>query len=427
MSEGLHSSVRQVLDYIIAQAQATLDLIENDEAATAVAYLAHLISAAQDASGHIGEFTQGMQLPPSPELGFFDALEQYVRQFSQTHGLPVTLTRPDELADDLLAPMAQIQLLHIIQEALRNTSRHAQAHAAQVVITQSGASVQVVIADDGVGFDPQATRDAEAHAGLATMYQRAITAGGILTVRATPGRGTHVVVHLPQRKPSEETSLPTMRVLLVDDHQVLLEGFKDLLERRGVDVVGVANDGHEAIEQVRDLRPDVVLMDVKMPGMSGIEATRHIKEEFPDTKVVMLTVSAEEEDLFEALRSGASGYLLKSLDPEQFFSLLSKVAQGESPLAPCLVSHLMGRIAQPDKAARAAGLSPRQLSILRLVAQGLTYKEVGAEFHLSESTVRYHVGQIREQLGVSSRAEMVTYAVGIGLVERGGYYHELRN
>jgi PAS domain S-box-containing protein len=418
MSEELHNSAGQVLGYIIAQAQAALELIEDDETATAVAYLAHLITTAQDASTGIGEFIQSTRAAPSPVPGFFEALEQYVRQFSQTHGLPVTFTRPDEPADELLSPMAQIQLLHIIQEALRNTSRHAQAHAAQVIITHSGEHIQAVIADDGVGFGPQAAGDAEEQTGLAKMYQRAITVGGILDMRSTPDQGTHVVVHLPRRKPPEAAPLPAMRVLLVDDHQVLLEGFRDLLLNRGMNVVGVANDGYEAIKQVRALGPDVVLMDVKMPGMSGIEATRCIKEEFPETKVVMLTVSEEEEDLFEALRSGANGYLLKSLDPELFFSLLSKLAQGEAPLAPGLVSHLMAGIAEPDTAAKAAGLSPHQLSILRLVAQGLTYKEIGAQLHLSESTVRYHVGQIREQLGVSSRTEMVAYAVRMGLVER---------
>jgi two-component system NarL family response regulator len=231
------------------------------------------------------------------------------------------------------------------------------------------------------------------------MRQRATAAGGTLDVRSAPGQGTQLIV------------------LLVDDHQVLLEGFRDLLEQRGVDVVGMANNGYEAIEQARELHPDVVLMDAKMPGMSGIEATRRIKEELPETKVVMLSVSEEEEDLFEALRSGASGYLLKSLQPDQFFSLLSKVAQGEAPLAPDLVSQLMSGIAQPGAAAKVAGLSRRRLNILRLVAQGLTYKEVGAQLHLSESTVRYHMGQIREHLGVSTRTETIAYAVRIGLVE----------
>jgi two-component system NarL family response regulator len=426
VSQELHHSVGQVLDYVITQAQTALDLIEEHQAATAVAYLAHLIDAARDASTDIGEFILSMRATPAhpepgegPALGFFEALQQYVRQFSQTHKLPVTLTLPDEPADDLLSPMAQIQLLRIVQGALINVSQHAQSHAAQVVITHAGEHVQVVVTDDGVGFDPQATRDADEHTGLATMHQRAAAVGGTLDVRSVPGQGTHVIVHLPRLGAAEERPLPPMRVLLVDDHQILLEGFKDLLEFRGVDVVGMAHDGYEAIEQARDLRPDVVLMDVKMPGMSGIEATRRIKEEIPEAKVVILTVSQEEEDLFEALRSGASGYLLKSLEPDQFFTLLTKVVQGETPLAPDMVGPLMASIAQPDTAAKAAGLSPQQYDVLRLVAQGLTYKQIGAQLHLSESTVRYHMGQIREQLGVSSRAEVVAYAARIGLVGGG--------
>jgi DNA-binding NarL/FixJ family response regulator/signal transduction histidine kinase len=424
VSRELHSSVRQVLAYIIEKAQTTLDLIEEDQAATAATYLAHLINAARDASTDIDRFVLSVRATSAcPELvegsgpGFFEALQQYVRQFSQTHELLVTLSQPDEPADDLLTPIAQIQLLRIIQEALFNISQRAQAHTAQVVITRAGEHVQVLITDDSGGPDPQTTGDADEQTGLATMRQRAAAVGGTLDVRSTPGQGPHIIVHLPRREPPEETSLPQMRVLLVDDHQILLEGFKDLLEHHGVNVVGMAKDGYEAIEQTRDLRPDIVLMDVKMPGMSGIEATRRIKEEIPDTKVVMLTVSQEEEDLFEAFRSGASSYLLKSMDPDQFFSLLSKVMQGEAPLAPDMVGHLIASITQSDTVTKTGGLSLRQISILRLVAHGLTYKEIGVQLHISESTVRYHMGQIREQLGVSSRAEVVAYAVHIGLLE----------
>jgi len=424
VSHKLHKSVRQILDYIIEKAQTTLDLIEEDQAATAVACLAHLIDAARDASSDIDRFVLNMRDTSAyPELvegsgpGFFEALQQYVRQFSQTHELRVTLSQPDEPADDLLTPIAQIQLLRIIREALLNISQHTRAHTAHVVITRAGEHIQVLITDDSGEPDPRTTGDADEQTGLATMRQRAAAVGGTLDVRSAPGQGTHVVVHLPRREPSRETPLPQMRVLLVDDHQILLEGFKDLLEHHGVNVVGMAKDGYEAIEQARDLHPDVILMDVKMPGMSGIEATRRIKDEMPEAKVVMLTVSHEEEDLFEALRSGASGYLLKSLEPDQFFSLLSKVMRGESPLAPDMVGHLIAGITQSGAVTKAGGLSPRQLNILRLVAYGLTYKEIGVQLHISESTVRYHMGQIREQLGVSSRAEVVAYTVHIGLLE----------
>ena len=431
MGRELHDSTGQVLSYVNAQAQAALDLIEKGEAATAVAHLARLSTVAADANTDVREFILDMRATVSPEQGFFAALEQYLQQFSQTYGLPITLSRPEDAADDLLAPAAQIQLLCIIQEALFNTRKHAQAHSAQVVFTRTDDHVQVVIADDGVGFSPHpgpppnqeegvnshpGVREG-GHFGLEIMRERAASVGGTLEMRSAPGQGTQVIVQLPLREERAEPSLPPLRVLLVDDYPLVLEGIKNLLAARGVDVVGTAGDGQEAVELARRLRPDVILMDVQMPGLSGPEATRSIKAELPDTKIVMLTVSEADEDLFEAIRSGADGYLLKSLEADQFFSLLSQVARGEAPLAPGLAARLLAGIAQAEAGPGAAwGLLPRQVEILRLVAQGMTYKGIGAKLHLSEHTVRYHMDQIRKQLGVASRAEAVAFAVRVGLV-----------
>ena len=431
MGRELHDSVAQVLSYVNAQAQAALDLIEKGQAATAAAYLAHLSDAAQEANVDIRAWILGLRTTTSPEQGFFAALEQYLQQFSQTYGLPTTLSRPDDVADDLLSPMARIQLLRIVQEALTNTRKHAQANSAQVIFTPADVHVQVVIADDGIGFSPHPVPpprrgegvsphldwEEAGHFGLEIMRERAAIVGGALEVRSAPGRGTQVVVRLPLRKEPAEASLPPMRVLLVDDHPLVLEGLKNLLAARGVDVVGMAGDGQEAVELARRLRPDVILMDVRMPGLSGPEATRRIKAMLPDTKIVMLTVSAADEDLFEAARSGADGYLLKSLDAEQFFSLLAQVASGEAPLAPGLATRLLAGLAQAEAGVGAAfGLSPRQVEVLQLVAEGMTYKEIGAKLYITKRTVRYHIDQIKEQLGVATRAEAVTYAVRVGLV-----------
>jgi len=445
MGRELHDSVAQVLSYVNAQAQAALDLIEKGEAATAAAYLAHLSDAAQEANVDIRAWILGLRTAISPEQGFFAALEQYLQQFSQTYGLPTTLSWPDDVADDLLSPMARIQLLRIVQEALTNTRKHAQANSAQVIFTPADVHVQVVITDDGIGFsphpgpppkrgegvgphpgpppnqgegvDPHPDWEEAGHFGLEIMRERAASVGGALEVRSAPGQGTQVIVRLPLRKELAEASLPPMRVLLVDDHPLVLEGLKNLLAARGVDVVGMAGDGQEAVELARQLRPDVILMDVQMPGLSGPEATRRIKTELPDTKIVMLTVSAADEDLFEAIRSGANGYLLKSLEAEQFFSLLSQAASGEAPLAPGLAARLLAGLAQAEAGVGAAfGLSPRQVEVLQLVAEGMTYKEIGAKLYITERTVRYHMDQIKEQLGVATRAEAVTFAVRAGLV-----------
>jgi two-component system NarL family response regulator len=209
-----------------------------------------------------------------------------------------------------------------------------------------------------------------------------------------------------------------MRVLLVDDHPLFLDGLRNLLIARGISVIGLARDGLEAQEQARALRPDLIVMDIQMPRCNGLEAVRAIKAELPEVKIVMLTVSEDEGDLFEAIKSGASGYLLKSLDANEFVSLLAGVMRGEAPLPPGLAARVLAELAHPpvvppgrgDHRGVPAELTPRQWEILQLVAQGRTYKEIGAALHLTEQTVKYHMGQILDRLHLASREQAIAYA-----------------
>ncbi|HBY98104.1 MAG: response regulator transcription factor [Ardenticatenaceae bacterium] len=217
-----------------------------------------------------------------------------------------------------------------------------------------------------------------------------------------------------------------MKVLLVDDHPLFLEGLQNLLTARGIDVVGTAGDGLEALEKARALHPDVILMDIQMPRCDGIGATRLVTAELPDIQIVMLTVSEEDKDLFEAIRSGASGYLLKTLDSDKFLELFSGLSQGEPALSPGLARKILGEFAR--KAGGAEGtaqgyeddveerLTPRQMEVLTLVARGLTYKEVGTVLCLSERTIKYHMGKILQKLHLENRTEVIAYAARMGLV-----------
>ena len=214
-----------------------------------------------------------------------------------------------------------------------------------------------------------------------------------------------------------------MRVLLADDHPLFLDGLKNLILSRGLEVVGTAQDGQEALEKARALRPDVVLMDVQMPRLDGLAATRLIKAEMPAVKVVMLTMDDGNDALFEAIKSGAVGYLLKTEDTEVFFQLLLALAAGEAPLSTGLAARILkelGECERPDGSARTArteGLTARQLQVLTMVAEGLTYKEVGMKLHLSERTVKYHMGEIVERLHVENRAQAVAHAQRTGMVK----------
>ena len=209
-----------------------------------------------------------------------------------------------------------------------------------------------------------------------------------------------------------------MKVLLVDDHPLFLEGLKNLLIIRGIDVVGTACDGWEAVEKAKALLPDVILMDIVMSGCDGLAATRMIKARQPDIKVVMLTMSEADEDLFSAIKSGASGYLLKTEDTDKFFRHLEGLMRGEAPLSPGLAARVLGEFAQgtnvngPVELGEKADkpLTSRQVQVLTLVAQGLTYKEIGSKLFLSERTIKYHMGEIIERLHLDNRRQVLDYA-----------------
>lgn len=213
-----------------------------------------------------------------------------------------------------------------------------------------------------------------------------------------------------------------MRILLVDDHPLFLDGLKNLLTARGLQVVGTAHDGLEALAKARSLHPDLILMDIQMPRCDGLCATRLIMAELPEMKIVMLTMSADDDDLFEAIKSGASGYLLKTEDTEEFFSRLLDLEHGEPPLSPGLAARVL-RLFNRLQVSRLTGsadvksdelpgetLSPRELEVLTLVAHGMTYKEVGVQLHLSERTIKYHMGEIIARLHLDNRAQVVDYA-----------------
>ncbi len=222
---------------------------------------------------------------------------------------------------------------------------------------------------------------------------------------------------------------PRPRVLLADDHRLLLEGLSNLLEAHHIQVAGMAKDGLEAIHLARSLHPDVILMDIRMPRCSGLEATRRIKAEMPKVKIIILTTSTEDQDLFEAVKSGACGYLLKSMDADELVEALVQAQQGIPPFSPGLAAKLLvefSRMAEERRGGtekRRHGddeevrLTGRQQQVLELVVQGLAYKEVGARLGLSPRTIKYHMAEIMEQLHLANRAQVLAYAGKMGMNE----------
>ncbi len=211
------------------------------------------------------------------------------------------------------------------------------------------------------------------------------------------------------------------RILLVDDHEVVRLGLKALLDHHSqFEVIGEASTAKEAIDQVGRLHPDIVLMDIRLPGVSGIEACEEIIKQYPDTRVVMLTSYAEDEMLFSAIRAGASGYILKQIGGEDLVRALESVGRGEALLDPAVTQRVfqeVRRAVKEEEASAFVNLSQQERHVLMLVSEGRTNREIAKALFLGEGTVRNYVSSILSKLGVSNRAEAAAYAVEHNLKE----------
>jgi DNA-binding NarL/FixJ family response regulator len=222
----------------------------------------------------------------------------------------------------------------------------------------------------------------------------------------------------------------SVRVLLADDQALLRSGFRMVLEEEdGIEVVGEAADGNEAVARTLEMSPDVVLMDVRMPGSDGIEATRRIVEQRPATRVLILTTFDLDEYAFSALRYGASGFLLKDVQPAELVAAIRSVADGDAVLAPGVTRRLLDAYARrlpdlrpgsdPSRDQGLALLTEREIEILVAVAGGLSNQEIAAKLFLAEATVKTHLGRILIKLGLRDRVQAVVYAFRTGLVRPG--------
>ncbi|MDQ4077366.1 MAG: response regulator transcription factor [Chloroflexota bacterium] len=206
-----------------------------------------------------------------------------------------------------------------------------------------------------------------------------------------------------------------LRILLVDDHQVVRIGLKALLSRYPqFEVVAEASSADEAVARAQQYEPDVIIMDIRMPGRSGIEATREITEVMPEVEVIVLTSYAEDELLFDAIRAGASGYVLKQIDSDDLVRALEAVGRGEALLDPKITRRVFNRVRDAERQAEGSvfsGLTEQELRVLGLITEGRTNKEIAHQLHLSDGTVRNYVSNLMHKLDVSNRAEAAAFAV----------------
>lgn len=216
-----------------------------------------------------------------------------------------------------------------------------------------------------------------------------------------------------------------IRIVLADDHMLFREGLRKIIEEwNGFEVVGEASDGAEAVIRAKALSPDIVLMDVDMPGMGGIEAVRRIKEEAPDVRCVMLTVSESEEGLRDAVEAGAAGYVLKDMPMKRFRSMLRGVMDGEAPISGRMAAKAIGMMHDgvdandPQTSVSIEvdeSLTPREVELLRLIAEGKSNQDIAAQLYVSEKTVKKHLNSIYTKLGITNRVQAAVYAIRSGL------------
>ena len=344
---------------------------------------------------------------PQPSLERLEALADELR----ASGLPVELEIEGE--PNGIPPGVDVSGYRIVQEALTNVLKHAGPAIAHVRVRFSPEDVQIDVVDDGLG--------ALVHAGGRERPPRDPGAGGSRRGRdrGRPAAGRW----LCHPRPPPLQGRHMIRVLIADDQSLVRTGFRLILSGEpGIDVVGEARDGSEAAALAAELEPDVVLMDVRMPDVDGIEATRRIVVDETSPRVLVLTTFDLDDIVYDALRAGASGFLLKDAPEERLLTAIQVVAEGGSLFAPSVTRRLIEEFSRrvPTAPPRALeDLTTRELEVLRLLAQGRSNAEIAAHLVVSEHTVKTHVAHILQKLDLRDRTQAVVVAYESGLVRPG--------
>jgi PAS domain S-box-containing protein len=372
--------------------------------------------------------------PILDDLGLVAALEALGAEYMHIYGTPVEITAEPSVLGERLAPEIEMALFRIAQEALTNACKHANAGWVHVRISISYGAVELIVEDNGKGFDFDhvARPTWQGGLGLYGMRERSTLLDGKLTIDTGAGRGTRVALVVPlygksqvmgddEHNVGEDRRIGVdVRVLLVDDHAMFREGLRLVLDAQlGIAVIGEAEDGRQALELVERLQPDVVVMDVAMPRLNGVDATLQIKRRFPDVKVVILTTHENREYLVQIAKVGADGYVVKRSAGAELGEALKAVAQGRSYISPTIAGMMLDdyrvRIDQSGENL----LTQREREVLQLVAEGLTNQAIARQLVISIKTVQRHRDSIMRKLGAHDRTDLVKYAIRTGMITSG--------
>ncbi len=370
-----------------------------------------------------------------------EALSRLVEETAETLGVSsrVSFNGVDDQGrsgEHTLSPRKERVLYLIAREALYQVAYHTGVHRVRLVLTYSNDDVQMSIEDDGVlpklaedtmpGFIESESGGSEQRPYIALRHRLAHLNGSLEVLEGE--QGVRILARLPYAEqaatntsststPTTQTQATTIRILIVDGQAVARAGLRRLLDSyEGLHVIGEAADDVQAVSETLELGPQVVLLDSQLPNGQSLNALRQIKQLNLDTKVLLLSAQDREEYLYETLRAGADGYVLKDIAPDDLVQALRVVASGEVLVQPQLAGRLLSRVGKQGNRPPYETLTARELDVLRLLARGLRNKEIAARLYVSERTVNFHLANIYQKLNVSGRTEALSKAIEQGLV-----------
>ena len=393
---------------------ATLRNRASRDAPNLVADLDELRGLAGELMGNATHLVDESYPPILESLGLAAAVRWKANRFQQELGIPVRC----QLDDVQLPAEVSALLFHILIEGLANVQQHAQATSVDILRERSGGTVKLTLADNGQGFD---AKQSKASLGLLELRARAARAGGAVTVKSHPGQGARLAAAIPvdaaaSSAPATQTGEP-IHVLMADDHPIVRRGLRQVLEEQaGMKVDEVAS--FPALREYLSKRcPDVLLLDINMPGGNGLEMVGELKRNYPRLPVLVLSVHPEEQAGVRAMLSGAKGYQSKGTEPENLVEAVQRLHQGGWSVSPYLSEALAGYL-QQNRSSRPPhhSLSGRELTVLTFIATGKTTPQIAAQMNLSPKTVGTYRARIIEKMGIRSTAELTRYAIENGLM-----------
>ena len=359
----------------------------------------------------------GLRAGHDAESGLAAAIGSAAREITDTKDVRLKL-KLDRVLRKLPAEV-EYNLLRIASEAVSNSVKHSGARNIEVALESTPEALRLRVHDDGSGLGKDGAALRPGHYGIIGMKERATQIGADLELLSEPGHGTTVSVLLPARRaaaPAEKVEALAMsteapiRVLCADDHPLVRKGIASILANEtDVVLVGEAGSGQEAVEQFRKLQPDVVLMDLRMPEMTGIEATRIIRSEAPEAKIIALTSYDGDQDIYRAIEAGVRGYILKEMVHTEVLRAIRTVHAGKR-LMPAEVAERLSEYF-PQMA-----LTPREVEVLRFVAKGMANKEIAHQLGTASGTIKMHIQNILAKLDASDRTHAVTIALERGIL-----------